>query len=257
MPETTSASIGGVLRSARLRQGKALDVIAAETKICHLYLEAIENDQFDALPEGAYRRSFLRQYASALGLDAEELVAAYRSQYGEELVKLPEVPKRQPPFKFLKGAGSVLLAALALAGLYKISLSECPECQIRAIEQRHMPAQKIRSEPPTRASVPEDKSAAHVRVVFTSTEPVWISVTCDRTPTFTGTLAQTETRSFEASAALIVLIGNAGALTITLNGRPVGPIGARGEIQLLELTPQGLRRLPRTPSVPSPQEPQA
>lgn len=256
MPETIPGSIGSVLRSARLHQGKALDVIAAKTKICHLYLEAIENDQFDTLPEGAYRRSFLRQYASALGLDGEELVTAYRNQYGEELVKLPEVPKRQP-FKFLRGTGSVLLAALALAGLYKISLSECPECKIRAIQQPRIPAQKIRTEPPARTSVPEDKPAAHVRVVFTSTEPVWISVTCDGTPTFTGTLAQTETRSFEASAALIVLIGNAGALAITLNGHPVGPIGARGEIQLLELTPQGPRRLPRTRGVPPAQEPQA
>jgi hypothetical protein len=42
-------------------------------------------------------------------------------------------------------------------------------------------------------------------------------------------------------------VGNAGGLGISINGRPVGPIGTRGEVQLLELTPTGGARIvPRT-----------
>jgi len=32
---------------------------------------------------------------------------------------------------------------------------------------------------------------------------------------------------------------------VTLNGKPVGPIGPHGEIRLLELTPAGARIAPR------------
>jgi cytoskeleton protein RodZ len=81
---------------------------------------------------------------------------------------------------------------------------------------------------------------------------VWVSVKCDGTDTFTGTLEGTQAKTFAASNQVTVLVGNAGGLTIQLNGRPVGPLGARGEIQMVEFTPNGVRRVPRRPAPASP-----
>jgi len=64
-----ATTIGATLRAERLRQGQQLSTIAAETKIGRQILEALEDDQFDQIPAGAHRRSFLRQYARALGLN--------------------------------------------------------------------------------------------------------------------------------------------------------------------------------------------
>jgi cytoskeleton protein RodZ len=98
---------------------------------------------------------------------------------------------------------------------------------------------------------------APVRVAFTATEPVWMSVKCDGAPSYTGTLIGPETKTFEASSAISVLIGNAGGVTISLNGKPLGPVGAHGEIRSLELTPSGAHGLPRAKTadfVPKPED---
>jgi cytoskeletal protein RodZ len=263
MPETDANSIGRVLRSERLRRGKALDVIAAETKICPAILDAIENDRFDSLPGGAYRRGFVRQYARALGLDEEDAVATFRVQHLDLPVALPPVPPKEP-LRHLRGPALLLLAALAVVGFYKVAQSENPERRHSIVDRAPKPVVQPSPEParpqsqaaqppaePATNKPPESSVGAPVHAVFTMTEPVWISVSCDGKPTYTGTLLEKESRSFEASAAVTVLVGNAGGLTITLNGQPVGPLGAHGEIEFLELTPQGTRRLPRSRTLPS------
>jgi hypothetical protein len=90
-------------------------------------------------------------------------------------------------------------------------------------------------------------------VAFTATEPVWVSVKCDGAPSYTGTLEGPETKTFDAVNVVTVLIGNAGGLAISLNGSPIHPVGARGEVELLELTPGGARRIHRPAATSSPE----
>lgn len=86
-----------------------------------------------------------------------------------------------------------------------------------------------------------------MRVAFTATEPVWVSIKSDGEHTYSGTLEGQQTREFDAAQKMTVLVGNAGGLDISVNGKPVGPIGPRGEIRLLVLTPSGAQVVPRTP----------
>src|SRR5580658_1663702 len=69
------ASIGDTLRRARQKRNLDLATIAGELKITPRFLDAMERDDFDKLPGGVFTKSFLRQYASFLGLDADELLA--------------------------------------------------------------------------------------------------------------------------------------------------------------------------------------
>jgi cytoskeleton protein RodZ len=68
-------SIGETLRRARQKRNLDLARIAGELKIPKRFLDAMERDDFDKLPGGVFTKSFLRQYASFLGLDPDELVA--------------------------------------------------------------------------------------------------------------------------------------------------------------------------------------
>lgn len=95
------------------------------------------------------------------------------------------------------------------------------------------------------ASAPAGASA--MRVAFTATEPVWVSIKSDGEHTYSGTLEGQQTREFDAAQKMTVLVGNAGGLDISVNGKSVGPIGSRGEIRLLVLTPSGAQVVPRTP----------
>lgn len=105
--------------------------------------------------------------------------------------------------------------------------------------------------PKETAGKPEGFPVA-MRVAFTASEPVWVSIRSDGARAYTGTIEGQESKQFDASRKMTVLVGNAGALEISLNGKQVGPIGPRGEIRLLVLTPHGAHVVPRTPPTPSP-----
>ncbi len=70
MSKTSSPtlSIGQQLREARLQQKLKIPDIAVQLCIKPEYLKAMEADQFDTLPDGVYRRAFVRSYAQHLGL---------------------------------------------------------------------------------------------------------------------------------------------------------------------------------------------
>jgi len=108
-------------------------------------------------------------------------------------------------------------------------------------------AAKLVAELPPAATAPRDAPASAMRVTFTPAEPVWVSIKSDGARTFTGTLEGQKTREFGAARKMTVLVGNAGSLDIALNGKPVGPIGPKGEIRLLVLTPSGAHVVPRAP----------
>lgn len=74
--------IGPTLREARTRRKLDLSEVEAAIKIRVRYLQAMENDEWDALPGGAYTRGFIRTYAAYLGLDGERLAEDYRRATG-------------------------------------------------------------------------------------------------------------------------------------------------------------------------------
>lgn len=74
MNEERNSVIGQELQNARFDKGLSLDDIQQSTKIQKRYLAAIENGQFDQLPGAFYERAFVRQYASAVGLDVTEFM---------------------------------------------------------------------------------------------------------------------------------------------------------------------------------------
>ncbi len=86
--------VGATLRQAREARQRSLLQVAQDLHIKPHYLEALERDDWDALPSPAHARGFLRAYASYLGLDAEALLAqAQPTRPQPEAVP----PQQQPP----------------------------------------------------------------------------------------------------------------------------------------------------------------
>jgi helix-turn-helix protein len=74
--------IGDTLSEARTRRAVDLEEVHAATGIRPRYLEAIEQEDWNALPEEFYARSFIRKYAQFLEVDPDPLVEEYRRQQG-------------------------------------------------------------------------------------------------------------------------------------------------------------------------------
>ena len=64
--------IGTRLKSARDNSGLSLSQINERTKIPFNHLEAIEQGNFDDLPEPVYVAGFIKRYADCVGLDGQQ-----------------------------------------------------------------------------------------------------------------------------------------------------------------------------------------
>jgi cytoskeleton protein RodZ len=78
------AAIGDQLAEARVGRGLSIEQAAQDTRISQRFLEALEAEDFGALPAPVYVRGFLRSYANYLKLDPQPLLdeLAYREQGG-------------------------------------------------------------------------------------------------------------------------------------------------------------------------------
>jgi cytoskeleton protein RodZ len=75
LPEQTRMpSVGQRLREARERHGLSVDDVIAKIKLAPRQIIALEADDFQALPETAFVRGFVRSYARLLQLDAQSLL---------------------------------------------------------------------------------------------------------------------------------------------------------------------------------------
>ena len=65
----TANDIGGRVRQAREERGWSVDDVARVTKLKPSVLLAIERNDFASLPEGLYRKAYLRTVAAEVGID--------------------------------------------------------------------------------------------------------------------------------------------------------------------------------------------
>jgi hypothetical protein len=68
-----SRSFGEALRRQRERRGIALNTVAESTKIGSSFLVALERGDCSKWPGGIYSRAWIRAYATAIGLDPDEV----------------------------------------------------------------------------------------------------------------------------------------------------------------------------------------
>jgi len=253
-----ATSLGSILRQERLRKDLSLAVIASNTRICARILEAIEEDRFDGVPGGAYRRHFVRQYACALGMDGEAAVAEYRNQHEELPVPLP-VPRKTKRSRVWADLAWAMAGAAGLVFSYHflhtrragLIFPELGASTIQTAPSTGQAERMIAGPPlptqtaPPPATTPPPLPPPPVHVAFTATERVWMHVKCDGTASYSGVLDVPQSRTFEAAGTVTALVGNAGGLLIWLNGKPLGALGAHGKVEMVELTLNGVRRIAR------------
>ena len=74
------AELGTRLKEARLSKGYSLDDLQEITKIQKRYLIGIEEGNYSIMPGSFYVRAFIKQYADAVGLNAEEILETYKNE---------------------------------------------------------------------------------------------------------------------------------------------------------------------------------
>lgn len=67
-------AFGPNLRRIRIQKGISIERIAGDTKISPDLLYGLERNDFSRWPVGIYARAYVRQYATAVGVDADATV---------------------------------------------------------------------------------------------------------------------------------------------------------------------------------------
>lgn len=67
-------TFGPRLRSERERRGISLETIASVTNVAPQLWDGLEQNDFSRWPSGIFARAFVRDYARAVGLDADDVV---------------------------------------------------------------------------------------------------------------------------------------------------------------------------------------
>jgi cytoskeletal protein RodZ len=109
-------SIGEQLKTARERLGLDLEKVSGDTNIAKRFLAALEEENFSIFPGDPYVVGFIRNYAEYLGLDANELVAAFKSiRIQEQPVPVESLlPRRGPSPWLFVGGGAAIAVIVAL-----------------------------------------------------------------------------------------------------------------------------------------------
>jgi len=237
-------------------------------------LELIESDQFEKLPGGVFARSFVRQYARAVGLDPDEMGAELakvltpepertkpeRRRVPEILV--PQVSTVSQHSRFSSGSALpslalVVLAVLICSGAYSLWLNSNRQAAGAPVETVKTPVQPAappstatavsKTEPPTAETAPPSDSGTSttnnasgaLKIALTAEEETWVRATENGKVVFSGVLQPNETKALSAGDTVTLRLGNAGGVTISLNGKTIPAVGPRGQVRIVQLSPDG------------------
>ena len=114
---------GARMRGAREQRGVSLRQIAETTKLSVSALDALERNDISRLPGGIFSRGFVRSYAAEIGVDPEQAVREFLSQFPEEaviagsphaLVDDAGLERRRLDPRAMMVVGSLLLAVVVI-----------------------------------------------------------------------------------------------------------------------------------------------
>jgi cytoskeleton protein RodZ len=219
--------IGETLRETRIRRRVDLAQVEADTKIRVRYLRAMENEEWDILPGGSYTRSFIRTYATYLGLDGERLADEFRRKVedplGERYPREPAAaapqrpPARRPTVPRLqisRGALATLISIGLIVLLIGIGLAggggDDGDGQQAIAERERANRGKERQRPAT---------PGQVSVALTAVADVWVCMLDEQgAPVIDGQIltAGAEEGPFR-SRTFTIAFGN-GAVELQVNG---------------------------------------
>ncbi|NJC35169.1 cytoskeletal protein RodZ [Sphingomonas jejuensis] len=224
------ATAGERLRQGRLAAGLELSDVATRTRIPLRHLEALESDDYGALPSPTYSTGFAKAYARAVGVDEVAIAADVRRAISlggrerhEYVAFEPADPARTPPRLLAWTAAIIAVLLLVGYGVWRnlsLPTDAPPAAEVAAAD----PAADVAPAP---APAPQPQPPAGGQVVLTANDSVWLRVSdAAGGRLFERELSAGERYEVPADAnGPRILTGRPQALTVTVGGREVAPLG--------------------------------
>jgi hypothetical protein len=243
--------LGDLLRESREQLGLSMDDVEASTRIKRHFLEALEAEDFDRLPDRVSARGFLRNYASVLKLDVDYVLELYDKEMGYEAtgrvaqaggeVKLKSIPLT-PASGFSPDLLIGLLMITALVGIILLFVYQRYLLPLETASPDAFPLASseaalalptptpLPTDTPTPTVTPTPLYYTGVTVELVITEESWVQVLVDEAKSYEGVLQVGEKRHWTGDRQVAVRAGNAGGVEIIVNGESMGLMGQPGQV---------------------------
>ena len=254
-------SIGQELAAARVAAGLSVEQVSAATRIRQTLVKAIENDDFSLSGGDFYARAHIRSVAQAVHTDPAPLLSQYDAASGAagaptttavfETESLAHAERRGPNWSAAMAAALALVVIYGAAQFLTGSDGARPAGTVAgpvAVPAEETPAASPNSPHAPNASAPDAPApdaiaqAPRDRVtvdLVVSDGKSWVAVTNAAGETlFQGLLDEGQEKSWTDRKAVKMTIGNAGAVSLVVNGKDVGAPGSPGEVARVQFTPQ-------------------
>jgi cytoskeletal protein RodZ len=260
--------LGLELKQAREARGISMHEMAARTKISIPALECLERNDFSRLPGGIFGRAFVRAYAIEVGVDPDSAVTRFahlleqseREAAARKAAMRPEVTLDDRQF-LQRQQRALLILRIGLAAA-AIAIVAVVVWQGRAYWQRRQAAKTAAAAPvetrtttdtatpasavtpqasapmaeavlpaPTAPATPAPASAAATGLVveIALVSECWMNVSVDgASPSGAHLYQPGESHRFEADREILLDVGDASAVQVTINGQAAKPLGKPG-----------------------------
>lgn len=238
--------LGEILRSEREKKGLSIKDIEKATSIRSLYLNAIEEQNYSVIPGEVYLKGFIRNYASYLELNPQEMIDLYR----QEKDTIPVETSAPVETKVIERKDTsatnpddvqtaktkwiaIGLAGVALAGAlwwFTGSHNSQPKPLVPTQEVKPGPALPTPVPQPTVPQQTQLTQSKPVTVIAKYTDECWTLVVADGKEIYEGIPKPGETLTWEAQNNISIQLGNAAGVEVTYNGQTLGKMGGKGEV---------------------------
>ncbi len=250
-------SLGSDLAEARTSAGLTVQDVADRTRVRRTLIERIEADDFTLCGGDVYARGHIRTIANVVGTDPAPLVEEFDRLHAPHPPSASEVfeaetaltgERRGPNWTAAMAAALVVIVAIGVFQVLRGNGSPAPAAHQStpasaptSAASRPAPASSTPAASPGPSStlvaaVPPSAQGVSVRLEVV-TGRTWISATGSGQTLFEGVLSAGAVRVLTDTKLVKIVLGNAGAVRLVVNGVDIGAPGGPGQVVRLSFGP--------------------
>jgi cytoskeletal protein RodZ len=242
------------LHQARIDAGLTVEEVSATTRVRIPIVHAIEEDDFTRCGGDVYARGHIRTLARAVGLGHAALVEQYDAEHGGRPEPTPAAPLfdaeriRSEPRRpnWTAAMVAAIVAVVAFVGFTLFSGDEEPVRGGAEAGDGRSAAPSVGKTPGRPSDPKPDPSESAIAAV--PADKVTVKITADEGPSWIsakdhngrllheGVLEQGDSRTFTDGKRIDLVLGDAGAVQLYVNGKQIDNRGEKGQVQRLSYT---------------------